>query len=539
MNKIPIFEKARSQNIRFGQNEGRPPEALFFIFLFFIAAFFIVLGLRLFQLTVVKGEYFRNLSDENRIREIVIEAPRGKITDRKGFVVAKNEAPNVEATTQRIDSKRIYFEPEVISHLIGYRQVADPKDVSEDNCLYKLKSGDKIGKKGVEKIFECDLRGVAGKKLIEVDALGKFLKTLNVIPPTPGRDVILSFDLDLQKKALELLSGKKGVVIANIPSTGEVLALVSSPSYNIQDFEDQNSMNIERYLHDKEQPLFNRATEGVYAPGSIFKLAIATAALEEKAVTEKTEFEDTGVVTAGTLKFGNWYFLEHGKTDGMVNLTKAIQRSNDIYFYLAGEKTGEDKIKKWSEILGYGKKTGIGLNEEVGVIPNPFWKEVNIGDRWYTGDTYNLSIGQGYVSTTAIQTLIVTSVFANGGYLCQPKLLKDATPNCKKLPISQKTLDSINEGMRQVCSTGGTGWPLFDFKARKNNQEEAITTACKTGTAESHGESTKPHAWITAYAPYEKPEIALTVLVEEGGQGSDVAGPIAREMLKAYFERSQ
>jgi penicillin-binding protein 2 len=402
-----------------------------------------------------------------------------------------------------------------------------------------LKSEDKIGKKGVEKIFDCDLRGMSGKKLIEVDASGRFLKTLNVIPPTPGKNITLAFDLELQKKALELLKGKKGVVVANDPKTGEILTLVSSPSYNIQDFEDQNSLNIERYLKAEEQPLFNRVTEGAYAPGSIFKLAIATAALEEKSVTEKTEFEDNGVVTAGGLKFGNWYFLQYGKTEGMVDLVKAIKRSNDIYFYLAGEKTGEDKIKKWSEVLGYGKKTGIGMNEEVGIIPNPFWKELKIGDQWYTGDTYNLSIGQGYVSTTPIQTLLVTSVFANGGYLCQPTLIKDAPKNCRKLPISVETIKIINEGMKQACSTGGTGWPLFDFKAKIDNKGTPIQTACKTGTAESHGKSGEPHAWITVYAPYENPQIALTVLVEEGGQGSDIAGPIARDLLKTYFERSQ
>ena len=161
-------------------------------------------------------------------------------------------------------------------------------------------------------------------------------------------------------------------------------------------------------------------------------------------------------------------------------------------------------------------------------------KEI-LKENWYLGDTYNLSIGQGYVGTTPLQTVLVTGVFANGGYLCQPQLLKIRNPNdkiqtCKKLPISQKTLSLIKEGMKQACSTGGTGWPLFDFK---------IQTACKTGTAESHIKNGLPHAWITVFAPYENPEIALTVLVEEGGQGSDVAGPIAKEILKAYFERSE
>lgn len=540
MNKIPIFEKARSQNIRFADDEGRTSEPLFFIFFFLVGMFFVILGLRLFQLTVVKGEYFRNLSDENRIREIVIEPPRGQITDRKGYVLAKNTDPDVEATTERILSNRNYFESSAIAHIMGYRQIADLQGVKDDNCLFKLKPGDKIGKKGIEKIFDCDLRGMSGKKLIEVDARGKFLRTLNVIPPTPGKNISLSLDLDLQKKALELLAGKKGAVVAMVPATGEILALVSTPSYNIQDFEDRNNTNIDRYLKDEEQPLFNRAIEGGYVPGSIFKLAIATAALEEKAVTEKTEFEDTGVISAGPLKFGNWYWLQYGKTDGKVDMTKAIKRSNDIYFYLAGAKTGEEKIKKWAEILGYGKKTGIRMAEEVGLIPSPFWKQLKIGDNWYTGDTYNLSIGQGYVTVTPIQTLLVTGVFANNGYICQPQLLKDADPNCKKLPIAKDTLRIINEGMKQACAPGGTGWPLFEFKAKKNkSKEETIQIACKTGTAESHAKSGLPHAWITAYAPFEKPEIALTVLVEEGGQGSDIAGPIARDLLKTYFERSQ
>ena len=331
------------------------------------------------------------------------------------------------------------------------------------------------------------------------------------------------------------MKDKKGAVVATNPTTGEILALVSTPSFDPQDFEDKNNNMVEKYLSDKEKPLFNRVTNGVYAPGSVFKLAIATAALETKTIDDETEFEDTGVITAGPLKFGNWYYLQYGKTEGMVDVIKAIRRSNDIFFYLAGAKTGEENIKKWAEILGYGKKTDIGLDEEVGLIPSPFWKEESIGDRWYLGDSYNLSIGQGYVSVTPLQTLVVTAAFANNGVGCQPKLLKDDKPNCHKLPLAKKTIELVREGMRQACSTGGTGWPLFDFKVA----DKSIQTACKTGTAESHALSGQPHAWITVFAPYDKPQIALTVLIEEGGQGSDVAGPIAKELLKTYFERSQ
>ena len=214
----------------------------------------------------------------------------------------------------------------------------------------------------------------------------------------------------------------------------------------------------------------------------------------------------------------------------MVNITKAIRRSNDIFFYLIGEKTGVEKIKKWAEIYGLGNDNNFGFEENEGLIPSSFWKQDVLKEQWYLGDTYNFSIGQGYILATPLQMALVNATIANNGYYCQPKLLKNDRPNCKKLPISQTTLNLIKEGMKEACSPGGTGWPLFDFKPQ---------TACKTGTAESHGEKILPHAWISVFAPYENPQISVTILIEEGGQGSDVAGPIAKEILKAYFERKE
>jgi len=538
MKKLPYFQKGESRGIGFSDRSERFSEIVFFGLLIFAGFFLAILILRLFQLTIAKGQYYRTLSENNRIKEFLIEPRRGEIIDRKGFVVAKNLQANIEEdfnqtrkNHDRIKSTRIYESPEAVAPLIGYRQLADENDLKTDNCLYKITLGDKIGKKGVEKFFDCDLKGQPGKKLIETDAKGNFLRTINVITPLEGKTIRLAMDLELQKKAYEMLRGKKGAIVASIPKTGEIITIVSSPSFNPEDFE--NGSKVEKYFSDPDKPLFNRASEGSYPPGSLFKLITATAALEEKAIDEKTEFEDKGKITAGPITFGNWYFLQYGKTEGMVDVVKAIKRSNDIFFYLAGEKTGVDKIKKWAEIFGLGKKTNIGIDEAEGLIPSTFWKEATLNDRWYTGDTYNLSIGQGYVGVTPLQMLMVTSVFANGGYLCKPELLK--TQSCKKLPISDKTINLIKEGMKQACSTGGTGWPLFDFTVNGRK----IQTACKTGTAESHAKSGLPHAWITVFAPYEKPEIALTVLVEEGGQGSDVAGPIAKEILKAYFERSQ
>lgn len=531
---LPLFKKGDSGDIDFRPETKINSFFLLYGFIFFIFVCFLVIVLRLFQLTVVKGSYYRQLADENRIKEIIIEPKRGRIIDRKGFVMAENKQADVNQQEDRLLSPRFYQAPQSAAHLIGYRQLADKKDLQEDHCLNKLKLGDKVGKKGVEKIYDCKLRGEAGKKLIEVDARGKFLKTLTILLPVDGQTIQLAVDLDLQKKAYELIKNQKAAVIGMKPKTGEVLLFVSSPSFDPEDFE-KGKQEASYYIENKDKPLFSRAAEGVYPPGSIFKLVIAAGALEEKKITADSKFEDTGTIKAGSLIFGNWYFLQYGKTEGMVNVVKAIQRSNDTFFYQVGAKLGLDKINIWAERFGYGRPTGIGFEEAEGLVPSAFWKKETLKENWYTGDTYNLSIGQGYLLVTPLQVALATSVFANNGYLCRPELLKAQNlklkaQNCQKLPISEKNLKLIQEGMKKACLPGGTGWPLFEFK---------IQTACKTGTAESHAESKIPHAWFTVYAPTEAPEIVLTILIEEGGQGSDVAGPIAKEILKSYFERNE
>ncbi len=558
MNKLPIFSRGRIGNINFAKDEGYFSRWYFFLFVFLIIIGFIVLSLRLFQLTVVKGEYYRMLSDDNRIREIPIEAKRGTILDRKGFVLAESTQPPVAGGLEQTISKRVYQSPEIIAPVVGYRQIADPQDIANDPCKNKLIPNEKVGKKGVERLYDCELRGVEGKKLVEVDAQGKYLRTLAIVPPQSGKTIQLALDLALQQKAYDLIKGKKAAVVAMIPQTGEVTVLASTPSYNPQAFENQDNELIRKYLADPQRPLFNRTTEGTYPPGSIFKLVLAAGALQTNTIDEKYEVEDKGILHAGPLTFGNWYYLQYGKTEGMVNIVKAIQRSNDIFFYTIGNLLGPDKIKQWADILGYEKPTGIGFEEASGLIPSPFWKQETLHDRWYTGDTYNMSIGQGYTLVTPLQVNQVTAAIANNGTLCTPQLLKNAKPDCKKLPISDKNIALIQEGMQKACTTGGTGWPFFDFKiaykqeptptllpGEKTSTESAkitytpIQISCKTGTAESTNKtSDNPHAWITGYAPSQNPQIAITVLIENGGQGSDVAGPIARDLLTSYFERS-
>jgi len=547
MNKLPIFQKEKNINLHFNYHQYADSSITHYGFIFLFLFIFFLLLLRLFQLTIVKGNYYYRLADENRIKELQIEPQRGKIIDRKGLTLANSLPADTRGNQPRLTSPRLYHEPEAIAPVVGYEQIADVNKLKNDHCIYKLQLGDKIGKKGVEKIYDCDLRGRSGKKMIEIDAKGNYLKTLTIDPPEEGKTIQLALDLELQKKAYQLLDGKKGAVVAIKPNTGEIIALVSSPSYNAQSFTDGNSEIVGKAIIDEAKPLFNRATEGTYPPGSVFKIVIAAGALEEKAIDEKIEFEDTGQIQAGPITFGNWYFLQYGKTEGMVNITRAIQRSNDIFFYKTGEKLGPEKIKLWAEKFGYGKEFNFGLGESSGLIPSPFWKMETFKDQWYLGDTYNLSIGQGYILVTPLQVTIATAAIANNGYLCDPKLLKINNPqgvmrNCKKLSISKKTLDLIQEGMRKACAPGGTGWPFFNFgvgEATNSAQFKKIQTACKTGTAESHAEDKTPHAWFTVYAPADKPEIALTVLLEEAGQGSDIAGPIAKEILKSYFERKE
>ncbi len=558
MNKLPFIEKGRASRMEFNRKSGGSSPLFLGLYAGIVIIFLSITIIRLFQLTVVKGAYYETLAENNRVREIIIESPRGTIYDRKGMVVASNNKADASTSLERIISKRTYYEPESFSHVIGYRQTADSTDLKKDPCLNKLKNGDKTGKNGVEKLYECDLRGRNGKKLIEVDAHGKYKKTLDLVPPQNGTDIHLAIDSLLQKKAYELMKNKKGAVVGLKPKTGEVLILLSSPSFNPQVFEDEDAKIAAANFRDPDKPMYDRAVEGTYPPGSVFKPFIVAAGIEEKAVTVKTIFEDKGVLKAGAQEFHNWYYLEYGKVEGEVDVFKALQRSNDIYFYNLGGKLGPEKIKKWAELFGFQNKTDIGLPESEGIVPSSFWKEDVLGEQWYLGDTYNLSIGQGYLAVSPLQMAQGTAAFANNGNVCKPLLLKVGTPLagkpvCRKVPMSENTYKIVREGMKQACETGGTGWPFFDFgieatrsaslDAKDASQRTSVKTkvqvGCKTGTAESHAKSGKPHAWFTVFAPFDEPEILLTVLVEEGGQGSDVAAPIAKEILKMYFERME
>src|SRR5581483_2009564 len=303
---------------------------------------------------------------------------------------------------------------------------------------------------------------------------------------------------------------------------GAVLAIYSNPSFDPNFFANKNSVEINKIINSPGLPLFNRFLDGLYHPGSTFKIVTSTAALEEGKIDEDYTYKDEGFISLNSYKYYNWYFSEYGKTEGEINLVRAIARSTDTFFYKVGEMVGINDLANWARKFGLDKTTGVDLPGETnGIIPDPAWKRQTKGELWFLGDTYNVSIGQGDVAITPLSANVLTSVIANGGRLCRPYVNEKLGSKCELLGLKEKSIDLIKEGMVQACSTGGTGFPFFDFKPQ---------VACKTGTAET-GDNEKTHAWFTAFAPVDDPKIVVDVIVEKAGQGSEVAAPIAKEIM--------
>jgi penicillin-binding protein 2 len=271
----------------------------------------------------------------------------------------------------------------------------------------------------------------------------------------------------------------------------------------------------------------NRTTSGRYHPGSVFKIAVAAGGLESGVIDGQTLIEDTGVIKIGDYSYSNWLWTKRGGTDGMVDVVKALKKSNDIFFYKLGERMGPDSIKEWAMKFGYGQKTGVEVFGEIdGVVPDEEWKKEARGENWFLGNTYHYAIGQGDLGVTPLQVNMSTNIIAANGKKCKMSLLKDTKPECETVKIKSDNLELVKSGMLAACSEGGTAWPLFNFKTK---------IACKTGTAEVGDGSQDTHAWLTAFAPADNPEISITVMVERGGEGSDVAAPIVGDILKEWF----
>jgi len=548
---------------------------------------FAILFGRLFFLQVIQGYYYRYLSNSNRTKTITIHAPRGIIFDRNGVplvfntpgireningkvvLLTQDEALKAIADGKKnleVDSMRTYPYKDATAHVLGYIGQISKEELADPMYSGYLAS-DLIGKSGIEQQYEQLLKGTDGKQLFEVDAAGNLVRILGQDDPIAGRNVTLTLDQRLQQAAFTAMQDvKKGAVVISTPK-GEILSLVSKPSFDPnlftmrQDYKISSSsayLTLSDVLSDSEnQPLLNRAIAGVYPPGSTFKLIVASSGLENKVIDENWQITDTGILTVGSFSFSNWYYTGYGGTDGDVNVVKGIKRSNDIFFYKLAEKVGVDKISTTAKEFGLGEPLGIDLlGEASGTVPTQNWKLKNIGEPWYLGDTYHYGIGQGYLLTTPLQVNSWTQAIANSGTLYKPHLLKDQVSEIIRNDLlDSHSSDLIKEGMMEACSPGGVAWPLFNYTIKNaklpidgknilgvdpssgSADMRHVVVACKTGTAEAGGAGAEPHAWITLFAPAYNPQIVVTVLSENSGEGSNVAGPIAKKILDNWFGR--
>lgn len=510
---------------------------------------FLILLATILKLSVIHGSYYKELARENKVFETSIPAARSKIVDRKGRILAQSiyqyfkvedgnkiyseagdfDGYKFEGKNLAYELKRNYPYGESTAFVTGYLGSVNKEDIKNNICETKINGNDFIGKGGIESFLDCRLRGVDGKRLIEMDAKGDYIRELGRDEPKVSSDVILSIDAYWQDKIYKMLDGKKATVIISEPKTGKILVFVSSPSFDPNVFSyKQDNEKINQYLNDKENfPMLNRVTSARYHPGSVFKLTMATAGLEGGVIDKETLFEDTGILKIGDYSYRNWSWSKSGKTEGMLNIVTAIKKSNDIFFYKLGEALGLNRIVDWSKKFGYGQQTGVEVSGELsGLVPDDEWKKTAKGESWYLGDTYHLSIGQGFLDVTPLQVNQMTNIVANNGIKCKMSLLKDKISECESLKIKNSTLMTVIEGMKAACKSGGTAWPLFNFKTQ---------LACKTGTAEVGDGSKDTHAWLTAFAPVDDPQISITVMVERGGEGSDVAAPIVGDILKEWF----
>lgn len=477
----------------------------------------------------------------------------------------------------QVDAQREYLTGSLTAHIVGYMGAIPSTWADSYGPTQGYDPDDRIGLAGLEYSYEQELRGRKGQETIEVDVAGRKVRTVGQpVLPQPGHSLILTLDLDLQRYVEEVLgkamkqvrSGSAAAIVSNV-NTGEILALVSLPTFDNNLFANGiSAKDFNRLNTDPNYPLLNHAISGVYPPGSTFKLVPASAALQEGVVGRWTLINCPA--DSGTIWLPNEYYPDNPQLaqpfycwtapyhygHGRLDIVSAISYSCDTFFYIVSggfpklmQGLGLDRLTQYAQAFGYGSPTGIDLPAEAaGLIPSVTWKRRTFGERWTTGDTYNMGIGQGHLLATPLQVHNTTATVANGGTVYQPQVVRqivDVQGNIvrdfkpivtRQVPVDPDYLRLVREGMRGAV-TRGTAIGL--------NLEGQIKVAAKTGTAEfcdnpncrdEKGRILTTHAWFTAFAPYENPEIAVTVFVYGGGQGSETAMPVAREIIRYYFQ---
>ncbi|HOG12181.1 MAG TPA: penicillin-binding protein 2 [Smithellaceae bacterium] len=445
---------------------------------------------------------------------------------------------------------RLYLDGEVIAPIIGYTGEVSREELEKPDGDYA--SGDITGKSGIEKALDSYVRGRRGNELVEVNVTGKVIKNLGRIDPVPGSNVVLTIDAALQKSAWEAFEGRPGAAVAMDPQTGAILAMVSSPSFDPNLFNSGIAREEwEKLQKDPLKPMSNRAIAGQYPPGSTYKLIVAAAALEEGVITPETRIHCNGSFVLGNRTYRCWRKNGHGP----VNLHRALVESCDVYFYTVGKKLGVDRIADYAKRFGLGDATGVELaHERKGLVPTKSWKLARVKEPWQMGETISISIGQGFNLTTPLQLAQAYAALANGGTLWRPHLVqrieapqggvvREYPPEKKgEIGLDGKIAALLRQALWGVVNeNGGTG-----YAARI-----AGADVCgKTGTSQVVGLPQdeqarrrkkiaafhKDHALFVCYAPARRPEIVVSVVAEHAGGGGAVAAPIARRILKAYFD---
>lgn len=469
-------------------------------------------------------------------------------------------APDLPGVFIDLGQSRDYPEGDLMSHILGYTgRVADEDLAGRDDPVLQLPTI-RFGKKGVERSLEDDLRGRAGAVQVEVNAVGRVVRELDRTEGQPGANALLTIDLDIQRfAAKKMKEHQSGSVVVLDVITGDVIAMVSTPGFDPSTFARGITQGEWRDLLDNpERPLHNKAIAGVYPPGSTYKMVTALAALEAKVIDPWTRLPCPGYLELGNIKFHCWLKGGHGST----NVTEAIAMSCDCFFYEAARRTGIDRMSEMAQRLGFGKVSDLGLpGESAANQPTRAWKQEKVGKAWQHGDTFNLGIGQGYMTATPLQLAIMTARLANGGYEVQPNLLlAKATPREELAPPAPRTkptapslrlnpqhLALIRQGMSDVVNTGhGTA------NALRVRQSE-FTFGGKTGTAQvkritereremgitqaSLPWHLRHHALFVCYGPVDNPRYACAVIVEHGQAGGTTAGPIGRDVLVETMKR--
>lgn len=559
------------------------------LFLTILACITFLLALRLVDLQLFRGNYYKQLAENNRFYTLPVKAQRGIIFDRyhqplvknlshynlvadssslfsKSSTISRDEALFRIATGSGLvikESVREYLYP-VLSPLLGYIGEVTAEELTSRS---DLKPHSKIGKLGLEKYFDQLLHGVDGKEIYEISANSKKQRLMSLVPAKDGTNLVSSLDPELAKAAYDALGDQRGAVIVGNPTNGEILAMVTKPDFNANLFianetdpgyESSRREELAKLFADPNQPFFNRAIAGAYPPGSVFKLVTAFAGLENHQIDSSTQILDEGVLKIDDFEFKSWYYWNFGRTEGYLDLVKAIARSNDIYFYKVAEWVGADQLADMAKHFGFGNYTNLEIGPESrGLIPTPEWKEQVVGEKWYLGNTYHMGIGQGDVLASPLQVSTMIQSIANEGVWCQPKLVIDTPTNCHGLGLQEENLKLVLAGMLEVCSTGGTAFPFFErngaVEIDKSDPLAAIddgAVACKTGTAEFGAADERgyrpTHGWFVAYLKPKHqiegfpPKITITVMIESdeldsSKEGSYDAAPVAKKIVD-YLE---